>query len=89
MPVRMVVAARHVEFGRADPTAPRLLEGEGGARPERSQSLGEGIGRRAGVGQGAHQHVAADSRECVQVADLHGVSFHYRLPAPTPGGSAP
>jgi len=49
---------------------PRLtfLEGNRGTALKRGDGVGNGVVVRAGVRQRADQHVAADSRKCVQIA---------------------
>ena len=57
---RLDVVAR-----RADPASPHLLKRNRSPDFERRDGIGDGRRIRAGIRQRAHQHVAADSRECV------------------------
>ena len=59
---------RHAVLGGADAGALHLFEGHDGSGIERSDGVRDGGLIGAGIGQGAHQHVAANSRECVQIA---------------------
>ena len=59
---------RNAVLGGADAAAFDLFEGDGSARIERCDGVGNGGLVGAGIGQGADQHIAANSRECVQIA---------------------
>ncbi len=59
---------RDAVFGGADAGALHLFEGHDGAGIERSDGVCDGGLIGSGIGQCAHQHVAANSRECVQIA---------------------
>ncbi len=63
----------NAELGGADAAAHGLLELKLRAGLKRRQALDDAFGAGARVGERAHQHVAADSGECVQVAESHGV----------------
>ena len=58
----------HLEPGSADAAALDLAKGHGGPGIERSDGVGNGGLVCARIGQRADKHVAADSREGVQVA---------------------
>src|ERR1019366_574467 len=66
--VNVLLLHLHVVFGGADAAALDLLERNRGTALERGDGVGDGDVVGAGVGQGADQHVAADSRKCVQIA---------------------
>ena len=69
---KMAVGVRflhlHVVLGGADAAALHLFERNHRAGFERVHGIANGGLVRAGIRQSAHQHVAADSRECVQIA---------------------
>jgi hypothetical protein len=62
-------------LGGSDSAAFHLFEGHGGASLERSDSVDDGSLVGAGIGERAYQHVAADSRKCIQVAKKRHDSF--------------
>ena len=59
---------RDVVLGGADAVPFDLFEGNDRAGFERSDGGGDGVGIRAGIGQRAHKHVAANARERIQIA---------------------
>jgi len=58
----------HVVLGSADAATLNLLKRNRGTALERGNGIGNGVLVRAGIRQRAHQHVAADSRKCIQIA---------------------
>ena len=74
MPVRMRLRDRHVELGGGDAAAFHAFERQRRAGLERRERIDDGGLVRAGIRQRAHQHVAADPGEGVQIAE-QGHSF--------------
>ena len=78
VPVGVRFRGAHVELGGGDPAALDALEGQHRAGLKRGDGIDNGgldgclVG--AGIRQRAHQHIAADSGECVQIAQ-QGHSF--------------
>jgi hypothetical protein len=69
VPVRMLLAGLDVVLGGGDAGALDLLEGDGGARLQRSDGVDDGGLFRSGVRQRAHGHIAADPGKRVQIND--------------------
>jgi hypothetical protein len=69
-----VFLARYVKLGGGDTTAFHALEGQRRAGFERGERIDNSGLVRAGIRQRAHQHVAADPGEGVQIAE-QGHSF--------------
>jgi hypothetical protein len=65
----MCVRDGHVELSGRDAAAFHAFEGQRRAGFERSQRIDDGGLIRASIRQRAHQHVAADPGECVQIAE--------------------
>ena len=63
-----------MEFGGADTAALDLLERYGSANFEGDNRAGDDALLGPGIGQGTYQHVAANSRKCVQVTGQGHVS---------------
>jgi len=67
---------RDTVLGGSDAGAFHLLEGDGGAHIQGCNGLRNRGLIRPGIGQGADQHIAANSRKCVQItSDRHESSL--------------
>ncbi len=67
MAVRLLFPGFDVEFGGRDPAALHFFERDGSAEIERGDGADNGVLIGAGIRQRAHQHIAANSGECVKV----------------------
>src|ERR1039458_5733722 len=66
--MRALFARLDVVARRADPASPDFLKRDRGPDLERPDGIPDRLSIRAGIRQRAHQHIAADSRECVQIS---------------------
>jgi hypothetical protein len=69
------VAGQDVEFGGGDAIAQGFGDFEFGTEAEVLEAVDEFVGVGAGVEEGADGHVAADSREGVEVGNSHRVPY--------------
>ena len=68
VPVGALLSALNVKFRRTDSAALDLLERNAGLYVKGGNRCGNRLLVGTGIRQRTHQHVATDSRECIQIA---------------------
>jgi hypothetical protein len=73
MAMLLLIGGLDVKLGRGNAFALRFLKPEGSSEVQAFQGCFEFGPVCAGIDQGADCHVAANTRECIEVADFHVV----------------
>ena len=89
MAVRVGLLDVHMILGGADAVAFDLLERDHRSGVERVDGIDDGLLGGAGVGECSNQHVAANSRKCVQVASVgHVIPLYWLWASGLPASAA-